>query len=389
MLFSPPLGLSLRVNCGNSAGCYQTALKTLWTTTDTNIKQKYEEQARQQGLNVDISRNQRKFEDNIGGTLQNLCTNGALGLAEMILLASFRNSAGERVTIADLWPTLLQQSFPAFAACGMTLALRCCPCCCKIARAGQLFPEIKREFRSFQPSTLITQVVLGLYKLLIFSFGSLGVYATVPYADIAACPNNFYDMERFSLRLDKPLTEMTLSQLSGIIEYLISTSATSDPFVFHAKHDILAHRRAATEALHTPSPPPGPISVAFSSPSSVASTGPDSVTYPSPTSVTSASPSSVAPTGSTSVTYPSPSSSASASSSTVTYPSHTSIASAGSSSIEGAIYYVTARAPIHKSRSVYFRIIRRDNGYILKPGIRGDRECPVHIEKTRNIHDLK
>jgi hypothetical protein len=41
---------------GNSAGCYQTALKTLWTTTDTNIKQKYEEQAHQQGLNVDLSR---------------------------------------------------------------------------------------------------------------------------------------------------------------------------------------------------------------------------------------------------------------------------------------------------------------------------------------------
>ncbi|KAJ7878329.1 hypothetical protein B0H14DRAFT_2567292 [Mycena olivaceomarginata] len=80
---------------GNSAGCYQTALKTLWTTTDTNIKQKYEEQARQQGLNVDLSRNQREFEDNIGGTLQDLCTNGALGPAEMILLASFRNSAGE------------------------------------------------------------------------------------------------------------------------------------------------------------------------------------------------------------------------------------------------------------------------------------------------------
>ncbi|KAJ7893894.1 hypothetical protein B0H14DRAFT_2559521 [Mycena olivaceomarginata] len=246
---------------GNSAGCYQTALKTLWTTTDTNIKQKYEEQARQQGLNVDLSRNQREFEDNIGGTLQDLCTNGALGPAEMILFASFRNSAGELVTIADLWPTLLPQSFPAFAACGMTLALKCCPCCCKIARAGQLFPEMKREFRSFQPSTLITQVVLGSYKLLIFSFGSLGVHLTFmcPQSSILTCPNNFYDMKRFSLRLDKPLTEMTLSQLSGIIEYLISTSATSDPFVFHAKHDILAHRRAATEALHTPSPPPAPV----------------------------------------------------------------------------------------------------------------------------------
>ncbi|KAJ7818121.1 hypothetical protein B0H14DRAFT_2601544 [Mycena olivaceomarginata] len=52
---------------------------------------------------------------------------------------------------------------------------------------------------------------------------------------------------------------MTLPQPSGIIEYLISTSATDDP------------------------------------PSSVASTGPASVTYPSPTSVTSPSPSSVAP----------------------------------------------------------------------------------------------
>ncbi|KAJ7889306.1 hypothetical protein B0H14DRAFT_2561805 [Mycena olivaceomarginata] len=78
----------------------------------------------------------------------------------------------------------------------------------------------------------------GLAQITDLSFGSLGVYATVPYTDIAACPNNFYDMERFSLRLDKPLTEMTLSQLSGIIEYLIST--------------------AATEALRTPSPPRAP-----------------------------------------------------------------------------------------------------------------------------------
>jgi hypothetical protein len=47
-----------------------------------------------------VYRNQREFEDNIGGTLQDLCTNGALGPAEMILFASFRNSAGELVTIA-------------------------------------------------------------------------------------------------------------------------------------------------------------------------------------------------------------------------------------------------------------------------------------------------
>ncbi|KAJ7721975.1 hypothetical protein B0H14DRAFT_3520456 [Mycena olivaceomarginata] len=310
---------------GNSAGCYQTALKTLWTTTDTNIKQKYEEQARQQGLNVDLSRNQREFEDNIGGTLQDLCTNGALGPAEMILFASFRNSAGELVTIAvhghsnensaqrsladfatadfsrirSLWDDFSTEMLPVMLQDreGWTAIPR--------NEAGvPLFPAV--DFDNAGRSGLVQITDLFFRVSWDHAWPSDQVYATIPYADIAAYPNNFYNMERFSLRLDKPLTEMTLSQLSGIIEYLISTSSTSDPPAY---------------SLASPSP----------SPSSVASTGPDSVTYPSPTSVTSASPSSVAPTGSTSVTYPSPSSSASASSSTVTYPSHTSIASAGSS----------------------------------------------------------
>ncbi|KAJ7307900.1 hypothetical protein DFH08DRAFT_823983 [Mycena albidolilacea] len=262
---------------GNSAGCCQTALKTLWTTTDTNIKQKYEEQARQQGLNVDLSRNQREFEDNIGGTLQDFCTNGALGPAEMILLASFRNSAGELVTIAvhghsnensaqrsladfataefsrirSLWDDFSTEMLPVLLQDreGWTAIPR--------NEAGvPLFPAV--DFDNAGRSGLVQITDLFFRVSWDHAWPSDQVYATVPYAEIAPCPNNFYDMERFPLRLDKPLTEMTLSQLSGIIEYLISTSATSDPFVFHAKHDILAHRRAATEALHTPSPPPAP-----------------------------------------------------------------------------------------------------------------------------------
>ncbi|KAJ6591441.1 hypothetical protein B0H10DRAFT_2442183, partial [Mycena sp. CBHHK59/15] len=85
---------------GNTAGRYQTALRTLWTTTEIDVKQKFENQARENALHVDISRNQRDFEANIGGTLQDLCTNGALGPAEMVLLASYRNTAGELCTLA-------------------------------------------------------------------------------------------------------------------------------------------------------------------------------------------------------------------------------------------------------------------------------------------------
>ena len=76
----------------------------------------------------------------------------------------------------------------------------------------------------------------------------------MPYTDIAAHPNNFYDTDHFSLRLDKPLAEMSLSQLSGMIEYLISISATDHPFIFRAKEDILA-RRASSAAVQAPPPP--------------------------------------------------------------------------------------------------------------------------------------
>lgn len=102
---------------GNKAGLYQTALKDSWSTAGPELKAKYEEQAKASALHVNIARyllqsgssmcityathrNQKDFEENIGSTIQDLCTNGSLGPAEMVLFASFRSPQGELCTFA-------------------------------------------------------------------------------------------------------------------------------------------------------------------------------------------------------------------------------------------------------------------------------------------------
>ncbi|KAJ6563393.1 hypothetical protein DFH09DRAFT_1278994 [Mycena vulgaris] len=281
---------------GNAAGCYQSALKTLWTTTQPDIKGKYEEAARSQALTVDISRNQRDFEANIGGTLQDLCTNGALGPAEMVLLASFRTPSGELATFVvhghsdenqrsftDFAPgfSAVRSQWDAFSAQPLprrslkdredwdTIPTN--------ATGVPVFPAV--DFEETTRSGLIQ--IIDLFRRVSWAVNhhenhtwpSDDVYDSLPYEELAKRPDDFYDTQLFPLRptLGNPFQEMALSEISGIVEDLIKICATDIPFVFRDRQTILARQAARSSGAPRPedeqggngcfgAPPPPPPS---------------------------------------------------------------------------------------------------------------------------------
>ncbi|KAJ7737670.1 hypothetical protein B0H16DRAFT_1730172 [Mycena metata] len=104
------------------------------------------------------------------------------------------------------------------------------------------------------------------------------VYTTLPYDQLTKHPDDFYDTQQYTFRLNTPLAEMPLSQLSRIIEDLITISTTDSPFVFREKRDILARRQSRTcspslpPALVPVVPPPPPPSTETQTPAPATST---------------------------------------------------------------------------------------------------------------------
>ncbi|KAJ6523431.1 hypothetical protein DFH09DRAFT_1420784 [Mycena vulgaris] len=275
---------------GNAAGCYQSALKTLWTTTQPDIKEKYEEAARSQALTVDISRNQRDFETNIGGTLQDLCTNGALGPAEMVLLASFRAPSGELATfVVHGHSDENQRSFTDFAPSFSAVRSQWDAFSAQVlprrslkdredwdtiptnATGVPIFPAV--DFEETTRSGLIQITDLFLRVSWDHTWPSDDVYDSLPYEELAKRPDDFYDTQLFPLRptLGNPFEAMSLSEISGVVEDLIKICATDVPFVFRDRQAILALQAAKTSGAPRPedeqggnssfgAPPPPPLS---------------------------------------------------------------------------------------------------------------------------------
>ncbi|KAJ7511414.1 hypothetical protein B0H11DRAFT_2215241 [Mycena galericulata] len=216
----------------NTAGCYQAALKMAWDNEDDEVKAKYQLAAEEQAAaGMNIPQNQLDFERNIGGTLQDLC-NGALGPAEMVLLASFRNASGGISTfVVEGHSEQNDRSFSDFYP---------------------TFPVLRKSWDSFSEEVL---PVTELYLRVCWdnSWPSDKVYPTLPLSDVAQTPDDFYDTTQFSFKptLGEPLTSLSLSQLGGMVEYFIAMSTTETPFVFREKNDILVRR----EAMHTEEPP--------------------------------------------------------------------------------------------------------------------------------------
>ncbi|KAJ7089396.1 hypothetical protein C8R44DRAFT_892355 [Mycena epipterygia] len=257
-------------NGGNTAGCYQTALKDLWKAEDADVKGKFEEAALEGALNIDVARNQRDFEAHIGGTVQDLCTNGALGPAEMVLFASFRSGAGElstfvvhghsdenHLSFADFAP-----NFPAIRTHWDKFSAKVLPRLSlqdhgnwdtipRTVTGIPIFPAV--DFENTTKGGLLQ--IAALYFRVVWADN---VYNSPPYDEIAKRPNDFYDTEHFSFRptLATPIEQMTLSELSGLVEYLINISSTDFPFIFREKQVILAFTPQRTEMGATPPPPP-------------------------------------------------------------------------------------------------------------------------------------
>ncbi|KAJ7656585.1 hypothetical protein B0H17DRAFT_1213790 [Mycena rosella] len=256
---------------GNTAACYQTALKTLWSTTEDDTKAKYEEEARTQALDIDVARNQRDFESHIGGTLQDLCTNGALGPAEMVLLASFRTTTGDLSTFvvhghsdenqrsfADFLP-----NFPSVRSQWDTFSAEVLPRHSLQDQDGwdtiprnsagiPVFPAV--DFDNTTRSGLAQILDLFLRVCWDHTWPSDEAYNGLPYAELAKRPDHFYDTGRFVFQpmLGIPMQEMSLSQLSGIVEHLISISLTASPFIFREKAEILTLQKASVAAASIP-----------------------------------------------------------------------------------------------------------------------------------------
>ncbi|KAJ7505904.1 hypothetical protein B0H11DRAFT_2220538 [Mycena galericulata] len=231
----------------NTAGCYQAALKMAWDNEDDEVKAKYQLAAEEQAAaGMNIPQNQLDFERNIGGTLQDLC-NGALGPAEMVLLASFRNASGGISTFvveghseqndrsfSDFYPTfpVLRKSWDSFSEEVLPAALTDRTDWNMIPRNSEgipIFPSV--DLDNITRSSL----------------------AQVTEFDVAQTPDDFYDTTQFSFKptLGEPLTSLSLSQLGGMVEYFIAMSTTETPFVFREKNDILVRR----EAMRTEEPP--------------------------------------------------------------------------------------------------------------------------------------
>ncbi|KAJ7513290.1 hypothetical protein B0H11DRAFT_2213804 [Mycena galericulata] len=253
----------------NTAGCYQAALKMAWDNEDDEVKAKYQLAAEEQAAaGMNIPQNQLDFERNIGGTLQDLC-NGALGPAEMVLLASFRNASGGISTFvveghseqndrsfSDFYPTfpVLRKSWDSFSEEVLPAALTDRTDWNMIPRNSEgipIFPSVDLD----NITRLSLAQVTELYLRVCWdnSWPSDKVYPTLPLSDVAQTPDDFYDTTQFSFKptLGEPLTSLSLSQLGGMVEYFIAMSTTETPFVFREKNDILVRR----EAMRTEEPP--------------------------------------------------------------------------------------------------------------------------------------
>ncbi|KAJ7780818.1 hypothetical protein DFH07DRAFT_950042 [Mycena maculata] len=187
-----------------------TLADNLKKETEADVKAKYEEAALEQAKNVDVSRNQRDFEAHIGGTLQDLCTKGALGPAEMVLLASFRGANGDLATfVVHAHSDENQWSFADFVP---------------------NFSSIRAEWDAFSAEALPNHT-WPLDK----------AYNGLPYNELIKHPEDFYNTERFlfQLMLGTPLQQMSLSQISSLVEYFILISHSDCPFIFRDKETIL------------------------------------------------------------------------------------------------------------------------------------------------------
>ncbi|KAJ7139003.1 hypothetical protein C8R44DRAFT_727124 [Mycena epipterygia] len=245
---------------GNAVGTYQTALKELWDQKDEDFKAKYEKSAREGSIGVDIAWNQRDFEAKIGGTLQDLCTNGALGPAEALLFTSFRNSeTGEISTLvvhghsdenqcsfADFlpnftsvrtqWDRFSTEVLPSFSLQDRT-SWDTIP---RNAAGIPIFPAI--DLDNTTRSGLAQIAELYLRVLWDHTWPSDEIHRGLPFAELAQQPDLFYDTHAFSFKptFGTLVKDMTLSELSGMVEYMIKISTTDFPFVFRDKQSILA-----------------------------------------------------------------------------------------------------------------------------------------------------
>ncbi|KAJ7079193.1 hypothetical protein C8R44DRAFT_754704 [Mycena epipterygia] len=119
-----------------------------------------------------------------------------------------------------------------------------------------IFPAV--DFENTTKGGLLQIAALYFRVVWDYTWPADNVYNSPPYDEIAKRPNDFYDTERFSFRptLATPLEQMTLSELSGLVEYLIKFSSTDFPFIFREKQVILAFTPQRTEMGATPPPPP-------------------------------------------------------------------------------------------------------------------------------------
>ncbi|KAJ7246646.1 hypothetical protein C8J57DRAFT_1241289 [Mycena rebaudengoi] len=255
----------------NPAGCYQTALATLWDGADDDSKAKFQDAAAEQAQKIDIPRNQTEFEKHIGGALDDLCGGGSLGHAEMVLFASFRDENDALTTFAIHGHSEKNQrsfedfapEFATFRAHWDTFSAETIPTRSRPDRAqwdsiprndsgSPLFPSI--DFDNTTRSGLAQVTELFFRVCWDHAWPADAAYGVLPLTDIKERPDEFYDTERFDFhpRLGVPFHEMSLSHLSGIVEELIKLSATDDP----------PDRRPTTPANDTQhnSPPPPPES---------------------------------------------------------------------------------------------------------------------------------
>ncbi|KAJ7166382.1 hypothetical protein C8R43DRAFT_1162879 [Mycena crocata] len=269
---------------GNAAGLYQTALKTSWSGIEPETKAKYEEAAHSQASNIDVSRNQSEFEANIGGTLQDLCTNGAIGPAEMVLFASFRNHSDGDLTafVVHAHSDENQRSFIEFVPNFTALEGQWAGFSKEVLprrsqqerEAWAVIPRNSAGIPIFPPVDFDDTTRIGLAEITnLFlrvawdhTWPSDDIYKSLPYDELVARPHKFYDTERFNFHptLATPLQKMSLSQLSSIVEYLIEISDTNCPFAFRQKQDIQAISKTVSPTPSTvvvPSPMVSPVSL--------------------------------------------------------------------------------------------------------------------------------
>ncbi|KAJ7916625.1 hypothetical protein B0H13DRAFT_1871082 [Mycena leptocephala] len=260
----------------NSAGSYQSALKVLWDGENEDTKSKYRLVAEERAAAVDIPRNQEDFESNISGTLRDLC-NGPLGPAEMVLQVSFRNAAGISTIVAEGHSEQNERSFKdfypewdAFRVSWDLFSNAVIPAppstnpadwalIPRNAAGIPTFPVVDQD--NITRPALAQVAELYLRVCWDHAWPSDSVYSEIPLGEILATPKVFYDMQDFprAVTLGQPLSDLSLSKLSTIVEYFISKSSTDQPFVFRTKADIIARREALVSNDGPESPPNPPL----------------------------------------------------------------------------------------------------------------------------------